>query len=307
MNLRDLDYLVAVAEERHFGRAARRCHVGQPTLSTQIRKLEAELGVTLIERSPRQVLLTEAGEHIVERARAILREADAIRELARRAADPASGTVRVGLFPTLGPYLLPHIVPVLRDRFPRLELLLVEEKTEDVLRLLDTGRLDAGLLALPIDDERLHVEPLFEEQFLLAVPHGHRLAGSSEPIDPSALVGEDVLLLADGHCLRDQALSICRLVGATERSDFRATSLETLRHMVAAGVGITLLPELSVQPPVARTEHVVLRRFTDPVPSRTIALAWRRSSALAAFLPLLADAARAMPNDLVRMIGGEGA
>lgn len=311
MNLRDLDYLVAVAEERHFGHAADRCHVGQPTLSTQIRKLEAELGVELLERNPRQVLLTAAGERVVERARIILREADTIRELARRAADPEAGTVRLGVFPTLGPYLLPHVVPQIQERFPNLELLLVEEKTEEVLRRLRNGDLDAGLLALPIHDDQLHVEPLFEEDFVLAVPAGHPLAATAgvvtksgwgkeaKRVDASVLAGESVLLLEDGHCLRDQALSVCELAGADERGGFRATSLETLRQMVAAGVGITLLPALSVAPPVSNPDGLTLLRFADPVPSRRIAMVWRRSTALGDFLEELAACIRRVPPDLV--------
>lgn len=300
MNLRDLSYLVAVADERHFGHAADACHVGQPTLSTQIKKLEAELGVGLIERNPGRVLLTDAGERVVERARVILREADNIRELARRATDPESGSVRLGVFPTLGPYLLPHVVPTLRHRFPNLELLLVEEKTEEVLRQLRHGDLDAGLLALPVHDDHLHAEPLFEEDFVLAVPNDHPLASTTGPVDVGVLAGESVLLLEDGHCLREQALSVCHLAGAAERGGFRATSLETLRQMVAAGVGVTLLPELSVRPPVAQSDNITLIRFRDPVPSRQIAMFWRRSTALGDFLPELADQIRSLPVDLVR-------
>jgi len=299
VNLRDLSYLVAVADLRHFGQAADACNVGQSTLSTQIKKLETELGVELIERSSRGVLLTDAGERIVERARIILREEDNIREVARRAVDPESGTVRLGIFPTLAPYLLPHVVPSIRDRFPGLELLLVEEKTEEILRRLRHGDLDAGILALPVHDDQLHEELLFDEDFVLAVPSGHRLAAFEGPIDESVLAGESVLLLEEGHCLRDQALSVCRLVGATERNGFRATSLETLRQMVAAGVGVTLLPELAVQPPVAPSPSITLLRFAEPVPSRQIAMYWRRSSAMGGFLTELADQIRRLPDGLV--------
>ena len=170
MNLRDLRYLVALAEHKHFGRAAEASFVSQPTLSTQIRKLEHELEVSLVERTPRKVLLTEVGREIVQRARDVLTEIDQIKTIARRTRDPESGTVRLGIFPTLAPYLLPHVVPHIRARFPRLELLLVEEKTEVVLRQLREGRLDAAILALPIHDDQLHTEFLFEEQFVLAVP-----------------------------------------------------------------------------------------------------------------------------------------
>jgi LysR family hydrogen peroxide-inducible transcriptional activator len=173
MNLRDLEYFVALAEHRHFGRAAAACYVSQPTLSTQVKKLEAELGLQLIERSPRQVMLTAAGELVVGRARVILAEVQDIRGIARQAADPRSGSLRLGIFPTLGPYLLPHIVGPLHQRFPELELLLVEEKTDDLLERLRAGRLDVAILALPVHDETLHAEPLFREEFVLAVPAAH--------------------------------------------------------------------------------------------------------------------------------------
>ena len=292
MNLSDLRYLVAVADHRHFGRAAEACFVSQPTLSTQIKKLERELGVELFERHPRQVLLTDAGARVVEHARAAVAEADAIREVARQTRDPEAGTIRLGLFPTLGPYLLPHVVPALHERFPRLELLLVEEKTEVVLQQLHEGRVDAGILALPVAADLLHEEPLFEEDFVLAVPAGHPLATSGARADTSVIAGEELLLLEDGHCLRDQALSVCRLSGASERTGFRATSLETLRQMVAAGVGITLLPELSVHEPVPRYGGVELVRFRSPAPNRRIAMFWRGSSPYGEFLGRVAQAIR---------------
>ncbi|MBX3727192.1 MAG: DNA-binding transcriptional regulator OxyR [Xanthomonadales bacterium] len=299
MNLRDLRYLVALAEHRHFGRAAEAVHVSQPTLSTQVRKLEDELGVELFERSPRQVLLTDIGAQVIERARAIVREADQIREIARRARDPESGTLRIGLFPTLGPYLLPHVVPRIHARWPRLELLLLEQKTEEVLRGLREGSLDAGVLALPVHDDQLQQDVLFEEPFVLAVPLAHPLARRDRPVPAEVIEGESVLLLEDGHCLRDQALEVCRLAGAAERSGFRATSLETLRQMVAAGVGITLLPLLAVQPPVATSEDIALLRFKAPAPTRTIALFWRKTSAFREFLPELATLIRGIAAPLV--------
>src|SRR3546814_4083286 len=239
MNLRDLRYLAAVAEHRHFGKAAEACFVSQPTLSTQLKKLEQELGVQLVERNPGHILLTEAGERVLERAQVMLRAADDIRSIARRAADPDAASLRIGLIPTLAPYLLPHVVPELHERFPKVELLLVEEKTEVVLQRLREGRLDAGVLALPVPDEHLHVEPLFEEDFLLAVPCEHHLATTTAPVDPRVLVDEQVLLLEEGHCLRDQALAVCQMAGASERSGCRATSMEPLRRMVAGGVGVT--------------------------------------------------------------------
>jgi LysR family hydrogen peroxide-inducible transcriptional activator len=298
MNLRDLRYLVALAEHRHFGRAAAASFVSQPTLSTQIKKLEDELGVALVERTPRKVLLTAAGRDIAARAREVLTEIEQIKAIARRTRDPESGTVRLGIFPTLGPYLLPHVVPRIRARFPRLELLLFEEKTETLLRQLREGRLDAGILALPIHDDQLHAEFLFEEPFLLAVPERHPLA-QRKALRLDDLADQSLLLLEDGHCLRDQALQVCELSGANEKSGFRATSLETLRQMVAANVGITLLPTLAVQPPVAQSENVHLLPFRGDAPRRRIAMVWRRSSALGAFLRQLAALLRALPPTLL--------
>ena len=299
MNLRDLQYLVALAEHRHFGRAAAASFVSQPTLSTQIRKLENELGMPLVERAPRRVMLTPAGHEILERARRILAEVEQLKESARRTRDPEAGTVRLGIFPTLGPYLLPHVVPNIRERFPRLELLLVEEKTEVILRQLREGRLDAGVLALPLHDEQLHIEFLFEEQFLLAVPQAHPLARRGT-LSLDDLAHESLLLLEDGHCMRDQALDVCALAGAGEKTGFRATSLETLRQMVAANVGITLLPALSVKPPVARSEAIHLLRFRESQPSRRIAMVWRRSSAMSEFLLKLAQLFRSLPKALLK-------
>lgn len=298
MNLSDLRYLVALADHRHFGRAAAASFISQPTLSTQIKKLERELGVELLERSHRHVMLTAAGESIVERARLVLREAEGIREIARNARDPESATLRLGIFPTLGPYLLPHVIPHLHAAFPRLELLLSEDKTETVLRRLRDGSLDAGILALPVDDDHLHRELLFDEDFVLAVPAGHPLAERGE-VSVSVLAGEQLLLLDDGHCLREQALAVCHLSGAGERSGFRATSLETLRHMVAAGVGITLLPRLAVEPPVPHYDGVELVRFGPSAPSRRVAMFWRATSPHREFLPRVAEVIRDLPSGLV--------
>ena len=298
MNLRDLKYLVALADHRHFGRAASACFVSQPTLSTQIRKLEEELGVALVERAPRRVMLTPAGRDAAERARRIVADVEEMREAARRSRNPEAGTVRLGIFPTLGPYLLPHVVPRVRERFPDLELLLVEEKTETILRQLREGRLDAGVLALPLHDDQLHLEFLFEEPFVLAVPHGHAL-GAGQSLTMTDLADQSLLLLEDGHCLRDQALDVCQLAGASEKSGFRATSLETLRQMVAANVGITLLPVLAVKPPVAPSREVTLMPFRAPAPSRRLALVWRRSSAMSEFLTRFAAVFRELPPDLL--------
>ena len=289
MNLRDLKYLVALADLRHFGKAAEACFVSQPTLSTQIKKLEEELGVTLIERAPRKVMLTAAGADVVRRARKIVAEVEEMKEAARRSRDPESGSLRLGVFPTLGPYLLPHVVPPLRQRFPQLELLLVEEKSDVLLQRLRDGQLDAALLALPLHDEQLHAQYLFEEPFLLAAPVEHPLAQQHD-LSMDALGEETLLLLEDGHCLRDQALDVCRLSGAQEKAGFRATSLETLRQMVAAGVGVTLLPALAVHASIPQSPGIRLVPFHNPTPSRQIALVWRKSSALDGFLHELAAA-----------------
>ncbi|CAA9310620.1 MAG: Hydrogen peroxide-inducible genes activator _ OxyR [uncultured Lysobacter sp.] len=299
MNLRDLRYLLALADHRHFGRAAEASFVSQPTLSTQIRKLEEELGVALVERAPRRVMLTPVGMDIAERARRVIAEVDQMAEIARRSQDPEAGTVRLGLFPTLAPYLLPHVVPRLRERFPRLELLLVEEKTDQLLARLRDGRLDAAVLALPLNDEQLHIEPLFDEPFLLAVPKRHPLAAQSS-LAPGDLDDQHLLLLEEGHCLREQALDVCRLAGGDERDGFRATSLETLRQMVAAGVGMTLLPMLSVQPPVPVSADIALLPFEGEAPHRRIAMVWRRSSAMTSFLHGLAREFATLPAALLQ-------
>ncbi|PPU95184.1 DNA-binding transcriptional regulator OxyR [Xanthomonas populi] len=298
MNLRDLKYLVALADHKHFGRAATACFVSQPTLSTQIKKLEDELGVPLVERAPRKVMLTPAGREAAMRARSIVAEVEQMKEAARRSQDPEAGTVRLGIFPTLAPYLLPHVVPRIRERFPRLELLLIEEKSDQLIHQLREGRLDAALLALPLQDDQLHAEFLFEEPFVLAVPEGHPLS-RHDSLTLDDLSEQRLLLLEDGHCLREQALDVCHLAGALEKSEFQATSLETLRQMVAANVGVTLLPLLAVKPPVARSENIRLIRFReDKQPSRRIAMVWRRSSAMITFLEQLSQLFKELPESL---------
>lgn len=291
MNVRELEYLVAIADHQHFGRAAAACGVTQPTLSTQIRKLERELAVELVERGTRRVALTTIGVEIVERARNVLAEVSTINDLATAAADPAASRIHLGLFPTLGPYLLPQVMPNVRRDFPDLELRLVEEKTDDILNQLASGHLDVGILALPIDDERLDYEVLFDEEFYLAVPAGHHLSGTAA-VSVDVLAGEDILLLEDGHCLRDHALDVCNLAGAAERQDFRSTSLETMRQMVASGLGVTLLPNLSVHPSTNNHVAVDIVKFVDPAPSRRIVMAWRPTSAFRDFFPQLAEVFR---------------
>jgi len=298
MNLRALQYFVKLAELQHFSNAADACFVSQPTLSTQIMKLEAELGVQLVERIPRKVRLTPVGVEIAERARHVLRDIDQIRVTAKRSHDPETGSMSLGIFPTLAPYLLPHVVPGIRKRFPELKLQLAEEKTEDILRMLDDGGLDAALLALPLEADNLEMEILFEEPFVLAVPESHPLA-DLEKITISDLSGSELLLLEDGHCLRNHALEVCALSGARERVDFHATSMETLRQMVAADVGITLMPILAVKPPVAMTTNIKLIPFDSPPPRRTIALVWRRSSPLGELMGKLAVCLKDLPEKLL--------
>lgn len=277
MNIRALQYFIAVAELRHFRKAAERCHVSQPTLSTQLRKLEEQLGNDLIERNSRQVLLTPLGEQVLERARVIVNETHAIRQIARDADDPYSGILSIGVFPTLAPYLLPHVIPNIRKQFPKITIRLFEEKTEQVMAMLMDGTLDAILLAPPIDDDQVHVEPLFNEPFVFVAPSDHPLSKKAS-IRVEDLKTEKLLLLEDGHCLREHALAVCQLSGAIERMDFQASSLETLRYMVAAGSGITLMPILATKPPVTSIDNVVVLPFVSPAPERTIAMAWRKSS-----------------------------
>lgn len=274
LSLRAFGYLVALAETRHFGKAAERCFVSQPTLSAQLKKMEDQLGVQLVERG-QQVRLTDIGERVVERARRVLDEAREIEELARNFQDPLAGELRIGLIPTVGPYLLPHIAGPLHKRFPRLKLLLLEHQTHRLVELLKSGDIDVGILALPVPPERLVTRMLYAESFQVALPADHRLARRRRRLSLDDLDGETLLLLEDGHCLRDQALAVCRLARVREAPDFRATSLETLRQMVAAGVGITLLPSLAVEQQAARAPSMAVRRFQDPEPSRTIAAAWR--------------------------------
>lgn len=299
MNLRDLHYLLALAQHRHFGRAAEASFVSQPTLSTQIKKLEDELGLPLVERTPRHVLLTEAGQEIAQRAQRVVDEIDGIRRFAQRHCDPEAGSLRLGIFPTLGPYLLPHVIPKIRLRFPRLELLLTEDKTEILIKRLREGSLDVAILALPLHEDSLHTEFLFEEPFVLAVPARHPLAEYEGPLTLDRLQEERLLLLEDGHCLRDQALAVCELAGASEKHGFRATSLETLRQMVAADVGSTLLPVLAVRSPLAQTGHIRLKPFSGQAPSRQIGMVWRKRSSILPLLESLATEFQSLPAELL--------
>jgi LysR family hydrogen peroxide-inducible transcriptional activator len=278
MNLRDLRYFVALADTRHFGRAAERSFVSQPTLSAQIKKLENYLGVQLIERQPRKVTLTDTGNRILPLARRILQESDEIISLARNEHDPLSGKLKLALIPTIGPYLLPLVTRRLRKQLPQLKLMLYEYQTQPLLEKLRAGDIDMGILALPVPMDGLEARELYHEDFTVAVPNGSAL--SKKPnVKLEDLTGETLLLLEDGHCLRDQALDVCNRVDVKENEDYRATSLETLRQMVAAGLGITLLPQLATRGPFGSGHGLTVKTFAKPVPSRAIGAVWRKSSA----------------------------
>ena len=289
MNLRDLRYFVALADTRHFGKAAERSFVSQPTLSAQIKKLETYLGVQLIERQPRKVTLTEMGARILPLARSILQESDEIVSLARNDHDPLSGKLKVALIPTIGPYLLPLVARKLRKQLPRLKVMLYEYQTQPLLEKLRAGDIDLGILALPVPLDGLEARPLYEEDFTLAVPSNNPLAKRSN-VKIDDLTGETLLLLEDGHCLRDQALDVCSRIDVKESEDYRATSLETLRQMVAAGLGITLLPKLATRGPFGSGQGLTVKEFSRPVPSRSIGAVWRKSTARTAAITAVCDA-----------------
>jgi|SRR6185312_13214565 len=295
IKLKDLRYLVAVADSRHFGRAAQACFVSQPTLSAQLKKLEDYLGVQLIERQPGNVTLTEAGEQIVSRARRILEASDEVVTLAKAHRDPLSGRLRLALLPTIGPYLLPRVSQPIRKALPRIELRLYEFQTAQMLEKLAAGDIDVGILALPVELDGLEARELYAEAFMVAVPDQHPLARKAS-VRVDDLKGETLLLLEDGHCLRDQALEVCNRIGLHEKQDFRATSLETLRQMVATGAGVTLLPELAVSGAYGNARGVAIRPFTRPAPVRHVGAIWRKTSArraaIEALCKILADHAR---------------
>ena len=276
MTLQELRYLIALADKGHFVRAAESCHVGQSTLSTQLKKLEDYLGVPLFERNKHRVMPTLVGAQIIERARVALGVVDEIRELARGCHDPMTGPLRLGVIPTLGPYLVPYLLPTIRGLFPKLHLFLREDLTANLLERLRHGTLDALLLALPVPGEDLEMLGLFHEPFLVALPAGHALE-KKRSLSEKDLLGQNVLLLEEGHCMREQALAICGSTSSAAREEFKATSIETLRQMVAAGAGCTLLPALAAVPGVGSVKNglVQIRPFVSPVPTRTIGIAWR--------------------------------
>jgi len=287
-SLRQLEYAVAIADALSFRQAAERCNVSQPSLSTQISVLEEAIGVRIFERNRRRVLLTPRGHDVVERARALLRDAEDLETCARRAADPFAGTMRIGIIPTVSPYLLPRIAPVLRRAYPRLHLLWIEDKTAVLARQLETGALDAMVVAKEAQLGDVQTELIVRDAFLLAAPRGHPLARDSRPAHPADLRGYNVLLLEDGHCFRDQALAICTRAKAQEL-EFRATSLPTLVQIVSEGNAVTLLPELAVS---VEAHGLKLRKFAEPAPHRTLVLAWRKAAPLRQPLREIATAIR---------------
>ena len=280
MTLTELRYLVAVARERHFGKAAEACFVSQPTLSVAIKKLEEELDVKLFERGSNEVTVTQLGVEIVHQAHLVLEQAAGIKEIARHGKDPLTGPLRLGVIYTIAPYLLPDLVRQSIDRVPQMPLVLQENFTVKLLEMLRAGEIDAAVLAEPFPDAGLAVAALYDEPFQIAVPKKHPLARRKR-ISAEELKNETMLLLGTGHCFRDHVLEVCpEYAGFSSnaegiRKSFEGSSLETIKYMVAAGMGVTVVPQLSV--PAESERHIAYIRFADPVPTRRIVLAWRRS------------------------------
>ena len=272
MNIRDLKYLIAVADLRNFSKAADKCYVSQPTLSGQIKKVEEWLGVKIFERTNKRVMPTEVGTAIIDVARRILKDVEQIEEMAQNAQDPLAGTFKLGAFPTLATYVFPELAPKISKKMENLKLILIEEKTEVLLAKLRDGSLDAALLALPIVDDFLESTELFSDEFYLATSSSHALA-KRKYIEPQELAEHKLLLLEEGHCLRDQALEVCQLHHIGEEQDFRATGLETLRQMVKVGTGITLMPKVAIQ----KDRSMKFIPF-KPTLERKIGLVWRKTT-----------------------------
>ncbi len=274
--MKQLQYLVALADTKHFARAAERCHITQSTLSAGVRDLESVLGTPVAERSNRHVLMTRVGGEIAERARALLRDAEEVMEVARAAREPMTGELRLGVIPTISPFYLPRVLPALREQFGRLTVYLREEQTAPLLARLESGEIDVALIALPYDTGDLTAEAIFEDEFLFACPQDHPLAGATA-VHPEALANENLLLLEEGHCLRGHALDACDLGDKRARAQFEASSLQTLIQMVAAGIGVTLVPRLAVDAGILQGTNIALSPLATPT-SRQIGLAWRRTS-----------------------------
>jgi LysR family hydrogen peroxide-inducible transcriptional activator len=300
LTLRDLQYLVAVADHRHFGKAAAASHVSQPALSAQIRKIEDVVGVQLFERTNRSVAITPAGQQVATQARVVLEEAAKIGELTRAAHEPLAGSLRLGAIATVGPYLMPHLLAPLRKAYPKLELFLQEGLTDHLLASLRSGQLDAVIASDTFEDPALRAIPLYYEPFILAVPRGHPL-GVKEQLGRRDLNSEHMILLEDGHCLRDQALDICPANRRGRVRQFYATSLETLRHLVATGAGYTLIPALAVRNEKELKPLVRYRHFEDKAVGRKIILTCRRRSARMADIDALAEFIRRhLPREVVK-------
>jgi LysR family hydrogen peroxide-inducible transcriptional activator len=305
MTLTELRYIVAVAREKHFGRAAEACFVSQPTLSVAIKKLEEELDVKLFERGANEVSVTPLGEEIVRQAQSVIEQAASIKEIAKRGKDPVSGPLRLGVIYTIGPYLLPDLVKAAIERVPQMPLMLQENFTVKLLDMLRTGELDCAIIAEPFPDTGLAVAPLYDEPFMVAVPVGHPLA-KREHIAAEELKKETMLLLGTGHCFRDHVLEVCpeyaRFSSNAEgiRKSFEGSSLETIKYMVASGMGVTVVPQLSV--PKDPQPHVHYVPFSEPVPTRRVVLAWRRTFTRYEAIAALRNAIYACPLEGVQRV-----
>ena len=305
MTLQELRYLVALADTGHFGQAAERCFVSQPTLSGQIKKLEDELGVAVFERTNRSVEITPVGEAILIHARQIMEQVDAIEQLARAAQDPLAGALRVGAIPTLSPYLIPLILLPLKRQHPQMKLILSEELTDTLLERLRDHEIDAALLATAVDEPDLGSMPLFDEPFWIAFPRKHAFY-NKDKITRKDLEGENLLLLAEGHCLADQAMEVCHLTERNQQgelADLRAASLETLIQLVAAGYGTTLVPALALRGSWTTGSGVVAQPLSLPHASRRVSLVYRNSfprlAALEAFAHIIRNH---LPNTVKRLV-----
>ena len=293
MTLTELRYVVALAQERHFGRAAQKCFVTQPTLSLALAKLEDELGLKLFERNKNEVLVTARGQQIVEQSRKVLDEVGKIQSLARGGKDQLSGAFRLGVIPTIGPYLLPDLVPILRKRAPQMPLSIEENLTGNLAPMLRDGELDAVIIALPFSIPGVKTQVVYEEPFSVVVPEGHRWE-HRKGVKPSELSDENLLVLNNGHCFRDQVLEACPGQSNTAMPEGRAgSSLETIRNMVASGLGISVLPSTALTPRYS-SKLLKVVPFSTPVPSRKVAVAWRQSFDRPAAVELLADAIRSV-------------
>jgi LysR family hydrogen peroxide-inducible transcriptional activator len=300
MTLTEHKYIVALAQERHFGRAAQKCFVTQPTLSLALAKLEDELGLKLFERNKNEVLVTGRGQAIVEQARRVLDEVGKIQHLARGSQDQLEGALRLGVIPTIGPYLLPELVPILRKRAPAMPLMIEENLTGNLAPMLRDGELDVAVIALPFALPGVKTRVVYEEPFSVVVPEGHRW-GARRAVKPGELSDENLLVLNNGHCFRDQVLEACPGQSNTALPEGRAgSSLETIRNMVASGLGVSVLPASALGPRYASRLLKVVP-FTAPVPSRKVALAWRASFDRPLAVDLLAEAIGAVRMPALKM------